>query len=98
MLKLNVRHPNCGLHSRWQLVKRLPLMTRSTAQHLQPAKKTRVAVVRIKDAFLPLRRHRMMTTKASERCSEIEKKIRDALDRVPGLAALRIAVTRCASL
>ena len=43
----------------------------------------------------------MMTTKAGERCSEIEKKIRDALDRVPGLAALRIAVTvdgTCASL
>ena len=42
-----------------------------------------------------------MTTKVGERRSDIEKKIRDALDRVPGLSALRIAITidgACASL
>lgn len=41
-----------------------------------------------------------MTT-TTQSCSEIESKIRDALDRVPGLGTLRIAVTvdgACASL
>jgi osmotically-inducible protein OsmY len=41
-----------------------------------------------------------MTT-TTEHCSEIERQIRDTLDRVPGLAPLRIAVTvdgACASL
>ena len=42
-----------------------------------------------------------MPTEVEERRSDIEKKIRSGLDRVPSLSALRIAITvdgACASL